>query len=119
LFEQGSGEQGARAGAVVGCVGVAPVIRGPPKTLKRAFAIAFGEKHRTVGAVSGGQDSRALELGGELDEFSYGCSCGCDVATGECDVDLRGEQSSTGEFVPTSFGERRDGGSGAGGVASG
>src|SRR5207244_1788815 len=57
--------------------------------------------------VRGCQDHQAREHVRELDEFSYDCSCCCDVATGECDVDLAGSsRARVSLFQPASASAR-------------
>lgn len=99
VFEDGAGEQRARARPVVRCIGVAPEIRGSPKTLDGARAVAVGEKHRALGAVRGRQDRRAREHRREFGEFDDGGPRRRDVVVGEGDLDLGGEQSGAGEVV--------------------
>jgi hypothetical protein len=59
LFEQGAGEQRARARPVVRCIGVAPQIRGSPKTLDGSRAVVMSSSARAISTWAGSRRARA------------------------------------------------------------
>jgi hypothetical protein len=85
---EGAGEQRPGAGAVIGCIGIAPEIRAPAKALDRTGGVTVCEQQRALGGVRRGADRGARERVRESGELGHRRSRRREVLAGECDLDL-------------------------------